>query len=119
MAAKLRTELPDHRVLAARLGVLMTIFETTSKVVDDRFALVPTKVCVEILLGVLGQAQRLFPMVDLYAFHVLSNHLHLLLGAPTLAHKSAFLEWTFREISRRINKLLNRTGSLLEQNHCI
>ncbi|MEZ4465786.1 MAG: hypothetical protein R3F43_15310 [bacterium] len=119
MAEKLRIELPQHAVMTARLAALMMIYETTSKVVDDRFAFIPTEKCAEILLGVLGQAQRLFPLIDVYAFHFLSNHLHLLIGAPSLAHKSAFLEWTLREISKRINKLLDRTGSLLEQNHCI
>ena len=119
MAEKLRIEVPEFAVLTARLGVLMAIYETTSKVIDDRFALIPTERCSEILLGVLAQAQRMFPLVDVYAFHFLSNHLHLLIGAPTLTEKSAFLEWTLREISRRINRLLDRTGSLLEQNHCI
>ena len=119
MAEKLRIELPEYAVHTARLGALMMIYETTSKVVDDRFALVPTEKCSEILLGVLAQAQRMFPLIDVYAFHFLSNHLHLLIGAPTLRQKSAFLEWTLREISKRINKLLDRTGSLLEQNHCI
>ncbi|MCB9549561.1 MAG: hypothetical protein H6706_27580 [Myxococcales bacterium] len=119
MAEKLRIELPRHAVLTARLGALMMIYETTSKVIDDRFAFVPTEQCSAILVGVLAQAQRMFPLIDVYAFHFLSNHLHLLIGAPTLRDKSAFLEWTLREISRRINKLLDRTGSLLEQNHCI
>ncbi|MCA9525126.1 MAG: hypothetical protein KC549_02370, partial [Myxococcales bacterium] len=119
MAEKLRIEDPRHAVLTARLGIVMAIYETTSKVIDDRFAFIPTEQCSALLLGVLAQAQRLFPLIDVYAFHFLSNHLHLLIGAPTLTDKSAFLEWTLREISRRINKLLDRTGSLLEQNHCI
>ncbi|MCA9525122.1 MAG: hypothetical protein KC549_02350 [Myxococcales bacterium] len=119
MADKLRIQLPRHAVTTARLGALTTIYEVTSKVVDDRFAFIPTEACVAILQGVLGRAQQLFPLIDVYGFHFLSNHLHLLIGAPTLAHKSAFLEWTLREISKRINKLLGRTGSLLEQNHCI
>ncbi|MCB9547921.1 MAG: hypothetical protein H6706_19045 [Myxococcales bacterium] len=119
MAEKLRIEDPRHAVLTARLGIVMAIYETTSKVIDDRFAFIPTEQCSALLLGVLAQAQRLFPLIDVYAFHFLSNHLHLLIGAPTLTQKSAFLEWTLREISRRINKLLGRTGSLLEQNHCI
>ncbi|MCB9546221.1 MAG: hypothetical protein H6706_10255 [Myxococcales bacterium] len=119
MAEKLRIEDPRRALFTARLGILMSIYETTSKVIDDRFAFIPTEQCSEILLGVLAQAQRMFPLIDVYAFHFLSNHLHLLIGAPTLTQKSAFLEWTLREISRRINKLLGRTGSLLDQNHCI
>ncbi|MCB9545000.1 MAG: hypothetical protein H6706_03810 [Myxococcales bacterium] len=119
MAHTLRIELPSHTVRSARLGLPLMLYETTSKVVDDRFAFIPTAQCVAILQGVLARAQEKFPLIDVYAFHVLSNHLHLLLGAPTLAHKSAFLEWTLREISKRINRLLGRTGSLLEQNHCI
>ncbi|MCB9548658.1 MAG: hypothetical protein H6706_22865 [Myxococcales bacterium] len=119
MAEKLRIEQAEHKVLSARLGLMVSLFEVTSKVVDDRFAFVPTQACVDVLLGVLGRAQQLFPLIDVYGFHFLSNHLHLLIGAPTLADKSAFLEWTLREISKRINKLLGRTGSLLAQNHCI
>ncbi|MCB9547608.1 MAG: hypothetical protein H6706_17410 [Myxococcales bacterium] len=119
MAHTLRIELVHRAFMTARLGILMMLYEITSKVVDDRFAFIPTEKCVEILQGVLARAQEKFPLIDVYAFHFLSNHLHLLIGAPTLAHKSAFLEWTLREISKRINQLLGRSGSLLEQNHCI
>ncbi|MCB9547558.1 MAG: hypothetical protein H6706_17160 [Myxococcales bacterium] len=119
MAQKLRIELVHRTFMTARLGILMMLYEITSKVVDDRFAFIPTEKCVAILQGVLARAQEKFPLIDVYAFHFLSNHLHLLIGAPTLAHKSAFLEWTLREISKRINQLLGRTGSLLDQNHCI
>ncbi|MCA9525360.1 MAG: hypothetical protein KC549_03570, partial [Myxococcales bacterium] len=89
MAQKLRIELVHRTFMTARLGILMMLYEITSKVVDDRFAFIPTEKCVAILQGVLARAQEKFPLIDVYAFHFLSNHLHLLIGAPTLAHKSA------------------------------
>ena len=112
MPTLLRTELPEFQALSPRLGCLVTVQEVVSKVVDDRFAFVPTRRSVDILNGVLARAQRKFPNVDVYGYYFLSNHVHWLLGTPDLVDASSFLEWTHREIARRINKLLDRTGPL-------
>ena len=118
MAATLRIELVEYRYQSPRTGAWMSMYDVVVKVVDDCFAFVPTAACRALILGVLGRALQLFPHIDCYGFHVMSNHMHLLIGARTLREKSSYLAWTLREISKRFNKLLGRTGSLLEQNRC-
>ncbi|MCA9525378.1 MAG: hypothetical protein KC549_03665, partial [Myxococcales bacterium] len=121
MAEHLRIELDTYRFHSPRLGVPVLIFEVTAKVTDDLFLLVPRHAIVDLLNGVLGRAQQKTGDFDfdLYGYHFMSNHLHLLIGVVELVDKSLVLEWTQREIARRINRYHGRTGQLLTPNHAI
>ncbi|MCB9544895.1 MAG: hypothetical protein H6706_03260 [Myxococcales bacterium] len=118
MAATLRIEVEEFRYLSPRTGLSLAMYDVVVKVSDDRFAFAPTEAHHALVLGVLGRARQLMPDVDVYGFHVMSNHLHLLIGAATLGDKARFLAWSMRELSKRTNRRLGRTGKLLEQNRC-
>ncbi|MCA9525623.1 MAG: hypothetical protein KC549_04915 [Myxococcales bacterium] len=119
MPATLRLELDEYRVTSLRTGLSLALYEVTVKVGNDLFAFVPTDERRALVLGTLGRARQQFPDVDLYGFHVMSNHLHLLVGAESLEAKAAFLAWFLRELARRTNQQLGWTGPLLVRNHCI
>ncbi|MEZ4473231.1 MAG: hypothetical protein R3F60_21085 [bacterium] len=117
MAAELRLELEQYRVPSLRTGLDVGVYLTKSRVIHLS-AFVPTRKAVRTVLGVLGRARQRFPDIDLYGFHFLPTSACLLFGAPSGTHKAAFLAWTLREISRRINKLLGLSGPLLARNEC-
>ncbi|MCB9546139.1 MAG: hypothetical protein H6706_09840 [Myxococcales bacterium] len=126
MPATLRIEMAEHRFISPRLGQEVLVFEVTCKVTDDLFLLAPKHEVVDLVTGILGRAQQKVGEAggfefdfDLYAYYFMSNHLHLLIGVVELVHKSLLLEWTCREISRRINRFHDRTGQLLIPNHAI
>ncbi|MEE8367729.1 MAG: hypothetical protein V3S30_05385 [Thermoanaerobaculia bacterium] len=49
------------------------LFEVTTRTVQGRFLLKPSKELNTIILGVLGRVQQLYP-VEIHAFTFLSNH---------------------------------------------
>ena len=57
------------------------LVDVTCRTIQSRYLLRPDPVLADILLGVLGQAQRLHP-VEISAFFVASNHYHLLIWVP-------------------------------------
>jgi hypothetical protein len=57
-----------------------TLVAVSSRIVHGRFLLRPSRKLNDIVLGVLGRAQRRYP-IGVCAVSVLSNHLHLLLVA--------------------------------------
>ncbi|MCA9526312.1 MAG: hypothetical protein KC549_08445 [Myxococcales bacterium] len=126
MPATLRIEMTEHRLPSPRLGVEVLVFEVTCKVSNDLFLLAPRHEVVALLNGVLARAQQKVGEAggfefdfDLYSYYVMSNHLHLLIGVVELVHKSLLLEWTCREIAKRVNGFHDRTGQLLTPNHAI
>ncbi|MEZ4474622.1 MAG: hypothetical protein R3F60_28315 [bacterium] len=107
MAEKLRISSPTRRRDRPPHAALMMIYETTSKVVDDRASPSSPPRSAEILLGVLGRRPAPLP-----AHRRL--RLPLPLQPPAPAHRQNLYKSLPRvdasRISKRINKLLDRTG---------
>ncbi len=81
-----------------------SLVEITCRTDQGRYLLRPDPVIDDILLGVLGRAQRLYP-VEICGFSFLSSHYHLLLWVPDARSMAKFM-WYFqtnaaREVARR------------------
>jgi len=63
----------------------------------------------DVLLGVLGRAQRLYP-IGICGVAVLSNHLHLLLVADHAEEISRFMCYVGSKLAREVNRLTGWSG---------
>jgi len=79
-----------------------TIFEITSRTIQARFLLKPSKEVNEIILGIIGRAQTLYPDVHLYCFVFLSNHFEIIGSAPEFDVISAFICYLKSNIAREL-----------------
>jgi REP element-mobilizing transposase RayT len=70
------------------------LVEVSCRTVQSRYLLRPSPALDEILLGVLGRAQRLHP-VEICGLSFLSNHYHMLLWVPDAERMADFM-WYFQ-----------------------
>lgn len=86
----------------ARFHDPSVVYHVLLRCFQGRFLLRPDRrgVLNDIVAGVIGRAQELWPDVRLYAHAWLSNHAHLMLQGPP-ADLPRFVGFTAREISRR------------------
>ncbi len=77
------------------------LFEVTTRTVQGRFLLKPSHEFNTIILGVMGPAQRLYP-IQIPAFVVLSNHYHMLLSVDTAQHLVAFMGYFNGNLGKEI-----------------
>lgn len=82
----------------------------TIRTVRGEMWLTPTGKNLRLIGGIIARYQELLG-IELYAYTVLSNHLHLLIKAPR-ANADEFAENINREIARRINWRFRREGPL-------
>ena len=75
--------------------------EITCRTVQARFLLTPSIALNEIILGVLGRAQRLYP-VDICAYVFLSNHFHLLLKVHDAQQLANFMGYFNSNLAREV-----------------
>jgi REP element-mobilizing transposase RayT len=80
--------------------------EITCRTVQGRFLLSPSSDLNEIILGVLGRAQRLYP-VGCCGYAFLSNHYHLLLDVTDARQLSTFMGYFNSNLAREVAR---RTG---------
>ena len=77
------------------------LFEVTTRTVQGRFLLNPSPELNTIILGVLGRAQRLYP-VEIHAFVFLGNHYHLLTSVDTAHQLAAFMTYFNGNLAKEI-----------------
>jgi REP element-mobilizing transposase RayT len=77
------------------------LVEVTCRTVQGRFLLSPSTELNEIILGVLGRAQRLYP-VGICGYVFLSNHYHLLLEVDDARQLSDFMGYFNSNLAREI-----------------
>jgi hypothetical protein len=70
----------------------------------------------EIVLGVLGRAQSLYP-VELHAFVFLSNHYHLLLTPADARQLAQFMQHLNTNLSKEVGRLHDWRGTLFERRY--
>jgi len=83
-----------------------TLVEITCRTIQGRFLLRPGPALDDILLGVLGRAQRLYP-VEICAFSFLSNHYHLLLWVQDAERMTRFMWYFQTNAAREVARLAN------------
>ena len=80
------------------------LVEVTTRTVHGRFLLRPSAEVNDMILGIIGRAQTLYP-VRVHAFVVLSNHVHALLSVDDAAQLAAFMAFINGNIAREIGRL--------------
>jgi len=80
------------------------LVEITCRTIQSRYLLRPDPALNDILLGILGQAQRLHP-VEIVAFFVASNHYHLLAWVPNAERMADFMEYFQGNVAREVGRL--------------
>jgi hypothetical protein len=81
-----------------------SVVEVTTRTIQGRLLLRPAPEVNDLILGILGRAQSLFP-VRVHAFVVLSNHWHGLFSVTDAAQLAAFVGFVNGNIAREIGRL--------------
>ena len=80
------------------------LVEVSNRTIQGRFLLLPTPEVKDLILGVVGRAQRMYQMqICLLVF--LSNHYHMLLIPRDAEHLASFMNFVGGEIGRKISRL--------------
>ena len=87
------------------------LVEVTCRTVQGRFLLRPSPELNEIILGVLGHAQRRSP-VEIVAYVFLSNHYHLLLWVQNAQQLADFMEYFNGNLAREISRATGWTDKI-------
>ncbi len=78
--------------------------EVTSRAIHSRYLLRPSPLLRELTLGILGRAQRLYP-VTLHGFVFLSTHYHLLLTVDDARQLARFVGYLNSNLAREVGRL--------------
>jgi REP element-mobilizing transposase RayT len=90
-----------------------SLVAVTWRAVQGRFLLRPSPELNKIVVGVLGRAQRMYP-IRICGVAVLSNHLHLLLIAEDAKRVSEFMQYVGSKLAREVNRLTGWSGSVFD-----
>lgn len=82
-----------------------TLVEVTCQTFQSRFLLKPTPEISDLILGVLGRAQRRFG-VEIHALAFLSNHYHLLLTIRDGLQLAGFMGYVNSNIAREVARVI-------------
>jgi hypothetical protein len=92
------------------------LVEVTCRTLHGRLLLRPSPELNDIAAGILGRAQRLYP-VDLVAFVPVSNHYHLILGVKNAKRLSEFAGYFNSNLAREVGRLTGWTGKIWEKRY--
>jgi REP element-mobilizing transposase RayT len=81
------------------------LVEVTCRTIHSRLLLRPSKALNELVLGVLGRAQRLRP-VHCCSVVFASNHFHLLLWVEDMEQLAKFMEYANGNLARKVGRLV-------------
>lgn len=82
-----------------------TVYEVTTRTIQERFLLRPGRVARELVLGVVARGLLLYQDVSLYAFAFLSNHFHMMASATDGAQLSAFIGYVNSNVAREMGRI--------------
>lgn len=80
------------------------LVEVTNRTIQGRYLLRPSQRLNELLIGILGRAQRLYG-VELHACVVLSNHYHLLLTVKSALQMARFMAYFQGNLAKEAGRL--------------
>jgi len=81
------------------------LVEVTCRTMHSRFLLRPGQATNEIVVGVLGRAQRKYP-IRVCGYVLASNHLHLLLDVDDAHQLSRFMRYVNSNLARKVGRLV-------------
>jgi REP element-mobilizing transposase RayT len=81
------------------------LVEVTCRTIHSRFLLRPGPVLNEIVVGVLGRAQRKYP-IRVCGYVLASNHLHLILDVDDAHQLSRFMRYVNSNLARKVGGLV-------------
>lgn len=90
--------------------------EVTTKTIDDRFLLRPSKELNDVVLGILGKALTKYPVL-LHAFVVMSNHIQALLTTPNGRALAGFMNYVNSNIAREAGRIHNWKARLFARRY--
>ncbi len=93
-----------------------TTLEITSRTIQSRFLLKPSKLVTLIILGVLGRAAAMYG-IQLHAFVFLSNHFHLLVTIPDVDSMALFMSYLKNNITKECGKIYDWKGALWDRRY--
>jgi REP element-mobilizing transposase RayT len=97
----------SHKVVGRRLRFIPpdgSLVEVTNRTIQGRFLLRPSRELNELLIGILGRAQRLY-RVKLHACTVLSNHYHMLISVTSAAQMAQFMAYFQGNLAKEAGRL--------------
>ncbi len=78
--------------------------EITCRTFQGCYLLKPSPAVNDLILGVLGRAQRLYP-VEVHAFVFMSNHYHLLISVPDAHRMAEFMRYFNSNLARELGRM--------------
>lgn len=88
----------------------------TARCFEERFFLAPDSEAISVIVATsLAQAVEKYQL-DLFAYVVMSNHVHLIVRAPNGGLPEA-MQLFFSQVARRVNALRNRTGPVFSDRY--
>ncbi len=101
------TRFPSFIYVSRRLRFVPeggALVEVTCRSIQGRFLLKPSPMLNELVVGVLGRAQELYP-VEICGLVFTSNHYHMLLRVPDAERMSRFMGYVNTNIAKEAGKL--------------
>jgi hypothetical protein len=92
------------------------LVEVTCRTLQGRPLLRPSSELSDIAAGILGRAQRLYP-VDLVAFVQMSTHYHFILGVDDAKRLARFVGYFNSNLAREVARLTGWTGKIWERRY--
>jgi hypothetical protein len=92
------------------------LVEVTCRTLQGRLLLRPSPELNDIAAGILGRAQRLYP-VKLILYSLSSNHYHLILWAKDAKRLSEFAGYFNSNLAREVGRLTGWTGKIWEKRY--
>ena len=92
------------------------LVEVTCRTLHGRLLLRPSPELNDIAAGILGRAQRLYP-VEIISYSLSSNHYHLILWVKTAKRLSEFTGYFNSNLAREVGRLTGWTGKVWERRY--
>jgi hypothetical protein len=93
-----------------------SLVEVTCRTLHGRLLLRPSPELNDIAAGILGRAQRLYP-VDIVAFSPVSNHYHMIVWAENAQRLARFVGYFNSNLAREVSRLTGWTGKIWERRY--
>ena len=93
-----------------------TLIAITCRTVQGRFLFRPGPALNDLVIGVLGRAQRRYE-TTIAAFSALSNHLHLVLIVDNAREAADFMRYTKSKLAREVNRLTYWRGPVFDRRY--
>ena len=87
-----------------RFNPVGALVEVTCRTVHGRLLMRQTPECVDRILGIIGRAQRMYP-IPIHAFVFLANHFHLIVSPESAKNPSDFMRYVSSNVARKIGPL--------------